>query len=97
MLPTNYSLLLPLGNRFTSFALLNRIVASRMKGMALENPFQGQEAAFNQAVFIDCFISILRTGRIKAAGLPLERREKLLIPFYYYQKYLFHFLSISFC
>ena len=45
-------------------------MTARVEGVAAQHPPGSQEPTFDDPVFINCSISVMRTRRIKTAGIP---------------------------
>src|SRR4029434_5570759 len=72
---------------------LNRIVAPRMEGMALQKPLKGLESPLPDPLLSDGFFCVFRTGGTKPARGRLQRRNPPLIgPYQDYGDTGHHFL-----
>ncbi len=50
-----------------------------MKGVAPEDPLEGQPAPFPRSVLLDRLETVVRAGGVETAALPYERENSCLI------------------
>ena len=67
-----------------------RIVSALVPGITPANPFKGQPATFNYAMFLDGFYAILRAGRLKDTGMRSDFGKGYLIQTYHTRKQPLH-------
>lgn len=72
---------------FIVFGLRNGIIATATPGMTTKNPFYRKPASSKDTVFLQCFYSVLRTGRVVPTGSRSQRGNKFLIAPYQYNEW----------
>ena len=67
------------GNCYRGYRLWHGVVARAAPGVAAEDAFECEPAAFERTVFLDSFHRILRAGGSVAAGSGGERRDAVTV------------------
>jgi hypothetical protein len=72
------------------------VITTGVKGVAAGNTFDRHPPPFEQAIFFDSLVTIVRTGGLKAASWRRVTRDKSLIEANEQQGDLFHNLGSTF-